>query len=88
MVKTEETHIRSVIKSLSWRTLASISTLVLSYVLTGNLVFAGIISITDTVIKLIEYFLHERVWSYIPWCYRREPNSLSSANHNESLALS
>ncbi len=56
MPKPEETRTRSVLNGISWRILASLSTLILSFVLTGNIAFAGVISILDTVIKFIEYF--------------------------------
>lgn len=71
MVKTEETRTRSIVKAITWRIFASISTLILAYLITGNLVFAGLISLLDVVIKFIEYFLHERIWSFIPWGYQR-----------------
>ena len=80
MVKPEETHTRSVIKGITWRILASISTLVLAYVLTGNIVFSGVISISDTIIKFLEYFLHERIWSYIPWGYKRHSDKIGDLN--------
>ncbi|MFX1565745.1 MAG: DUF2061 domain-containing protein [Promethearchaeota archaeon] len=70
MPKPEETRTRSVLKGISWRILASLSTLVLSFVLTGNIAFAGVLSILDTAIKFIEYILHERIWSWIPWGYQ------------------
>ena len=83
MVKPEETHTRSVIKGITWRILASISTLVLSYVLTGNIVFAGVISIADTIIKFLEYFLHERIWSYIPWGYKHLQDKIVDLDRSE-----
>jgi len=70
MPKPVETRIRSTIKGITWRIVASVSTLILSFILTGNIVFSGIISVLDTVIKFIEYYLHERIWSWIPWGYR------------------
>jgi uncharacterized membrane protein len=69
--KPEEIQTRPILKGITWRILASLSTLVLSFFLTGNIVFAGVISILDTVIKFIEYFLPERLSSWIPWGYQR-----------------
>lgn len=69
--KCEESSSRSIVKGITWRILASISTLVLSYAITGNILFAGLISILDMIIKFIEYFLHERIWAWIPWGYQR-----------------
>jgi uncharacterized membrane protein len=81
MVNPEETRKRSIIKGITWRILASLSTLVLSYVLTGNIVVAGAISIADMIIKFIEYFLHERVWSYIPWGYKHRMPPFTTSDH-------
>ncbi|MFX1318370.1 MAG: DUF2061 domain-containing protein [Promethearchaeota archaeon] len=70
MRKAEETRTRSIIKGITWRLLASLSTIIVTFILTGNIVFAGILGSLDTIIKFIEYFLHERIWSWIPWGYR------------------
>ena len=39
----------------------------LSLLITGNLKFAGGIASTEMVTKIILYYLHERVWHFIPW---------------------
>jgi uncharacterized membrane protein len=47
------------------------NTLVLSFLVTESIVFARVISILEALRKFIEYFLHERAWSWIPWDYQR-----------------
>jgi sulfate adenylyltransferase large subunit len=65
--KTEESHIRSIVKAISWRGTGSLDTFVLSFLITGSSVFAGSIAVTEIVTKIVLYYCHERVWSIIPW---------------------
>jgi uncharacterized membrane protein len=58
---------RSVIKSLSWRALGSIDTLVLGYIFSGSLTIAGSIASTEVLTKVTLYYLHERGWAHIKW---------------------
>jgi uncharacterized membrane protein len=77
LVRGSESHARSVAKAISWRATGSIDTFVLSYIITGNAVFAGSIAGTEIVTKIVLYYLHERVWSLIGWGRREEPNGLT-----------
>ena len=36
-------------------------------VITGSAVFAGSVALTEILTKITLYYLHERVWSFIPW---------------------
>jgi len=62
-----DTHIRSVVKAISFRIIASLTTVILVLIFTGNLALAGAIGILDLILKLIIYYLHERVWDKILW---------------------
>jgi len=62
-----EGHHRSVAKAISWRLTGSIDTLLLSYLVTKNLVFAGSIASAETITKIVLYYAHERAWTAIPW---------------------
>ena len=62
-----EKPIRSVAKALSWRVVGTLDTLVVSYVLTGEMKLAASIASVDFVTKLILYFFHERLWNVIKW---------------------
>lgn len=65
--KTSEKPLRSVMKALSWRLVGTIDTLVVSYVLTGEIALAASIASVDFVTKLVLYFFHERIWNKIKW---------------------
>ena len=53
---------RSFFKTLTWRCLATTDTFVLSFFITGNLIFAGSIASVEVLTKLALYYWHERVW--------------------------
>jgi adenylylsulfate kinase len=60
-----ETHVRSVAKAVSWRIVATLTTVLLVYVFTRNLVVSGGVGITELLSKLLIYYVHERVWNAI-----------------------
>jgi uncharacterized membrane protein len=60
-----ETKRRSVAKSISWRIFAAVITGCIAWVLTGKLEFAAKIGAIDTTVKLLVFYLHERVWNKI-----------------------
>src|ERR1700752_3628691 len=69
-----ESHPRSIAKALSWRATGTLDTFVLSYLITGNLVFAGSIAGVETMTKMVLYYCHERIWAAIAWG-RRQPGA-------------
>ena len=62
-----ETHSRSVLKALSWRTLGTLDTFAISWLLTGRVEIAGSIAGIEIVTKIAWYYLHERIWAAIHW---------------------
>jgi uncharacterized membrane protein len=62
-----ETHARSVLKAVSWRTLGTLDTFAISWFMTGRVEIAGSIAGLEIITKLAWYYLHERVWAAIPW---------------------
>ncbi|MDY0233039.1 MAG: DUF2061 domain-containing protein [Sulfurimonas sp.] len=59
----EEKAYRSVIKSISWRTVGTIDTMVISYIITGSLVMAASIGSIEVITKMVLYYYHERAWN-------------------------
>lgn len=55
-------HYRSVIKAISWRTVGTIDTMIVSYFITGNLLMAVSIGSIEVITKMFLYYLHERAW--------------------------
>lgn len=60
-----EKSYRSVAKSISWRTIGTIDTMVISYFITGKLALALSIGGIEVFTKMILYFFHERTWNKI-----------------------
>jgi len=58
---------RSLVKTISWRVVGTIDTVVISYVITGTLALAFSIGVIELVSKLVLYFFHERAWNKIKW---------------------
>ena len=54
---------RSVAKAISWRTVGTLDTVIVSYFITGNLVMAASIGTIEVITKMILYYFHERVWN-------------------------
>ncbi|QNM90206.1 DUF2061 domain-containing protein [Aliarcobacter cryaerophilus] len=54
---------RSVVKTISWRTVGTLDTIIISYFITGNLVMAASIGSIEVITKMILYYFHERVWN-------------------------
>ena len=61
----KETHARSIIKTVSWRFLATLTTMVLVYIFIGDLTIALSVGGIEVVLKMLVYFLHERLWDKI-----------------------
>ena len=71
-----ETHLRSVAKAFSWRFLATFITATIVWILTGEAKFALKVGLLDTTIKLLIYFIHERIWLRIPFG-KKKPSDFS-----------
>ncbi|MFB9056718.1 DUF2061 domain-containing protein [Mariniflexile ostreae] len=62
-----EKPVRSIVKSLSWRTIGTIDTILISWLVTGQLDLAFSIGSIELVTKMLLYFFHERIWNTIKW---------------------
>lgn len=63
----KDTIQRSFLKGVTWRVVAGIDTFIISFVITGDSVIAGSISVIEIITKVLLYFLHERLWNMILW---------------------
>ena len=57
--------LKSFLKSVSWRIVGTIDTMVISYFITGKVTVAVSIGSVEVITKTILYYLHERLWSHI-----------------------
>lgn len=58
----KETKIRSVVKTISWRILATLTTVALVYIFVGDTEIAFTVGGIEVFLKMLVYFIHERVW--------------------------
>jgi len=70
--RAAETHVRSVLKAISWRTLGTLDTFAISWFMTGRIAIAGSIAALEIATKILWYYLHERVWAAIHWGRRHQ----------------
>ena len=61
-----ESHLRSLIKALSWRVLATTTTGIIAYAITGEIEAALLIGGIEFVSKFFIYYAHERAWQQVP----------------------
>ncbi len=53
---------RHIAKTVSWRVIGTLDTIILSWVITGNLKMGMAIGGVEVITKMILYFFHERIW--------------------------
>lgn len=64
-MKTIERKRRSVVKTISWRTVGTLDTILISWLVIGDINFAVTIGGVELFTKMTLYFLHERAWNKI-----------------------
>jgi len=57
--------IKSFIKSVSWRIVGTLDTMIISYFITGKVTLALSIGSVEVITKTILYYFHERIWAHI-----------------------
>ena len=53
---------RHILKALTWRLIASVTTFLIGWIATGDIRAGLSIGVFDFSIKLVLYYVHERVW--------------------------
>jgi uncharacterized membrane protein len=65
--KVEDNVKRSLLKTISWRLIGTLDTILISWVITGALTLAFSIGFVELVTKMVLYYFHERAWNKINW---------------------
>ena len=68
-----ETKKRSILKAISWRTWATMTTAVLVFIFTGRFALAVTIGLLEVIAKMVLYFFHERLWQRIGYGKKEIP---------------
>lgn len=53
---------RHLAKTISWRFVGTLDTLILAWIISGNIIIGAKISLIEVITKMILYYLHERIW--------------------------
>ena len=53
---------RHILKTISWRIIGTLDTMILSWIITGNWKIGIAIGGVEVVTKMVLYYLHERAW--------------------------
>jgi uncharacterized membrane protein len=54
--------LRHILKTITWRIVGTIDTIVLSWIITGDFKLGLKIGGVEVITKMVLYYLHERVW--------------------------
>jgi uncharacterized membrane protein len=60
-----DTHTRSILKGLTWRVVASCTTMSIAWYITGTIKVALEIGFIEFFAKVVIYYAHERMWANI-----------------------
>lgn len=63
---------RHIAKAITWRVIASTTTVLLAWLFTGEITVGVGIGVSELVIKTLLYYFHERTWYRCKWGVRRE----------------
>lgn len=68
-----ETPIRTVFKTVSWRAVATLTTMMIVYLFTREETVMLGVGVSDIVAKIVFYYVHERVWQKVSWGKKKHP---------------
>ena len=64
---TRDIRIRSLLKTITWRILASLDTFLIAWFVSGSISVGGWIATIEIITKIILYYFHERAWNRVKW---------------------
>jgi uncharacterized membrane protein len=68
-----ESHFRSILKAVTWRTGGTVVTALVAWVVTDSIDLAARIGILDTIIKIAAFYIHERFWIKLNFGKLKQP---------------
>lgn len=83
-----ETHARSIAKTLTIRVLFSLSHLVNGFIISGSWVIGAQILGIAAVINMTLHWLHERGWNWFQWNRKPEDNKFFKDGHPRTISKS
>ena len=62
-----DTRKRSIVKSIIWRIICIIVSIITAFLLTGKIEVSIAIGTTYNAITMVLYYFHERLWNTLKW---------------------
>ncbi|MEK6973217.1 MAG: DUF2061 domain-containing protein [archaeon] len=63
----KDSHKRSLVKAITYRILASLALAIISWFFTRNLFETSLITVVFTIVAIVIYYIHERIWNKTGW---------------------
>lgn len=67
MGSSRSSHTIHIIKTITWRLLGTLDTVLLSWYISGSLKLALQLGGIEIITKMVLYYMHERIWYRIKW---------------------
>ena len=64
---TVDSQKRTITKTMTWRITASLTTFLIAWILTEDLLIGASIGSIEAIAKIFLYYFHERIWNNINW---------------------
>ena len=64
---SSDTKKRTMAKTITWRITASLTTFLIAWILTGDILVGASIGSIEAIAKIFLYYFHERIWTNISW---------------------
>lgn len=78
MKKTKVSIRRHILKTITWRVVGTIDTMIIGWLVSGDPMVGITIGSFEVFTKMILYFLHERAWYKIDFGVKRDTKSKKS----------
>ena len=62
-----DTKKRTMAKTITWRITASLTTFLIAWILTGDILVGASIGSIEAIAKIFLYYFYERIWTNISW---------------------
>lgn len=62
-----DSHLRTIIKAVTWQIIGVLSMTLIGLIFTGSLRRGGGIALAGAAVGVVVYILHERIWARIRW---------------------
>lgn len=71
-MKPKISHKRHILKTITWRIVGTLDTILLSWLISGDLTIGLGIGGAELITKMLLYYLHERAWYKLPFGIKRK----------------